>query len=246
MTTQTSVALALISCLFFVRSSRTAHAQTSPPPSKSDTSVVASAGADATPNANAPFSVDTLTTPTPGAVPPPAKMTYLQYGIAFTAEFATGGVFCGDPQLDCILGSGGGIAGRFGWRSAGDWYLGGAYELSKQDPTKLYRLAILQQLRAEARHYWYRGKDTQPLVAMGAGLAGYGNEWSIATFGPTAFVGVGVESQLADGPVLGFLLGYRPIYLQKFSDTNNTSHGPGFAHMIAIDITLEARDPITQ
>ena len=183
---------------------------------------------------------------TAASAPPPARMTYLQYGIAFTAEFATGGAFCDDPQLNCILGSGGGIAGRIGWRSAGDWYFGGAYELSKQDPTKLYRLAILQQLRAEARHYWWRGKDTQPLVAMGAGLAGYGNEWGIATWGPTAFAGAGVESQLADGPVLGFIIGYRPIYFWRFDDTNQQSHGPGFAHMLGIDITLEARDPFTQ
>ena len=230
-------------CVVALRSVGVAHAQTSS--QASPTPPAAATTIDAPPNASAPFSTDTINA-TAGSVPPPARMTYLQYGIAFTAEFATGGAFCDDPQLNCILGSGGGIAGRIGWRSAGDWYFGGAYELSKQDPTKLYRLAILQQLRAEARHYWWRGKDTQPLVAMGAGLAGYGNEWAIATWGPTAFVGAGVESQLADGPVLGFIIGYRPIYFWRFDDTNQQSHGPGFAHMLGIDITLEARDPFTQ
>ena len=178
------------------------------------------------------------------AGPPPARLAYLQYGVAFTAELATGGAFCEDPQLDCILGSGGGIAGRAGWRGSGDWYFGGAYELSKQDPTKLYRLAILQQLRFEARRYWFHGKDTQPVLALGAGLAGYGNEWGIATGGPVGFVGVGVESQVQNGPVLGFTVGYRPLFLVRFADETGHSHGPGFAHMFGIELALEARDPL--
>ncbi len=179
-----------------------------------------------------------------GTVPPPARLAYLQYGVAFTAELATGGAFCEDPQLDCILGSGGGIAGRAGWRGSGDWYFGGAYELSKQDPTKLYRLAILQQLRFEARRYWLHGKETQPVLALGIGLAGYGNEWGISTGGPVGFIGVGVESQVQNGPVLGFTIGYRPLFLVRFADETGHTHGPGIAHMFGIELALEARDPL--
>ncbi len=177
-------------------------------------------------------------------VAPPSRLSFLQYGVAFTAEFATKGAFCHDTQLNCILGSGGGIVGRVGWRSPGDWYFGGAYELSKQDPTKLYRLALLQQLRFEARHYWFSGRDTQPILVLGAGLAGYGDELAVATWGVTAFVGVGVESQFQSGPVLCATIGYRPLYLQKFEDTSNAWHGPGLAHMFAIEIALEERDPL--
>jgi hypothetical protein len=177
-------------------------------------------------------------------VPPPPRLSFLQYGVAFTAEFATKGTFCQDSQLNCILGSGGGIVGRVGWRSAGDWYFGGAYELSKQDPTKLYRLALLQQLRAEARHYWFSGRDTQPILVLGAGLVGYGDELAIATYGVTAFIGAGVESQFQSGPVLCATIGYRPMYLQQFADSSGQSHGPGFAHMIALEIALEERDPL--
>jgi hypothetical protein len=177
-------------------------------------------------------------------IAPPPRLSFLQYGVAFTAEFATKGTFCQDTQLNCILGSGGGIVGRVGWRSAGEWYLGGAYELSKQDPTKLYQLALLQQLRFEARRYWFSGRDTQPMLVLGAGVAGYGDELALATFGVTAFVGFGIESQFQSGPVLCATIGYRPLYLKEFQDSSGTSHGPGFAHMIAIEFALEERDPL--
>jgi hypothetical protein len=188
-----------------------------------------------------PFASEIVAT-APPPVPPAPRLRYLQTGVAFTAELAAGGAFCDDPQLNCILGSGGGIAGRVGVRAA-DWYWGGALEISKQDPTKLYRLAILKQVRFEARRYWLRGKDTQPLLALGAGLAGYGNEADFSTWGPGAFIGGGVESQVSDGPVIGFILGYRPLYLFRFDDTTGNSHGPGFAHMLALELTLEGRDP---
>ena len=176
----------------------------------------------------------------------PSKTTFLQYGVAFTAEFATPGSFCRDPQLDCVLGSGGGIAGRAGWRSAGPWYFGGAYELSKQDPTKLYQLAILQQLRGEVRYYIDTGRDIEPFASAGVGLAGYGNEWAISTWGPEAFAALGLEVQTSSGPLIGFAVGYRPIWLQQLtvSSGGDQSRGPGFAHMIGIDLTLEARDPL--
>lgn len=178
------------------------------------------------------------------AVPAPATISYLQYGVAFTAELATAGAFCEDTQLDCILGSGGGIAVRVGWRNAGDWYIGGAYELSKQDPTKLMQLAILQQVRAEARRYFLRGNATQPFVAVAAGLAGYGNEWSISTFGPMGFVGAGLEWQVQNGPIVGVTLGYRPLFLQKFTDATGRDHGPGVAHIFGMELALEAREPL--
>jgi hypothetical protein len=191
-----------------------------------------------------PVAATESTGDTVAAVPAPPRLSFLQYGVAFTADFATKGPFCQDSQLNCILGSGGGIVGRLGWRSPGDWYFGGAYELSKQDPTKLFRLALLQQLRFEARHYWFSGRDTQPILVLGAGIAGYGDELAIATYGVSAFIGVGVESQFQSGPVLCATLGYRPMYLMRFEDTAGTSHGPGLANMIVLEVALEERDPL--
>jgi hypothetical protein len=177
--------------------------------------------------------------------PPPAKGAFIQYGVAFTGEvMASHGPVCtDDPGTPCILGSGGGIAGRVGWRSAAaEWYFGGAYELSKHDPNKLYRLAILQQLRAEARRYFASGRDTQPFVMLGAGVAGYGNEWSIGTWGPTAFFGGGVEIQLKGGPLVNITLGYRPLYLKAFVDSSTLSHDAGIAHFVGFEVAVEARD----
>ncbi|MEI7892681.1 MAG: hypothetical protein WCI05_06295, partial [Myxococcales bacterium] len=109
----------------------------------------------------------------------PVRVTYLQYGIAFAVELPVGSAFCADPQLDCIFGTGGGIAGRLGLRLPGPWYLGAAYELSKHDSTKIYRLGILQQLRAEGRYYVFEGRDVAPFAGLGVGVSGYGNEWAV-------------------------------------------------------------------
>lgn len=174
--------------------------------------------------------------------PQSPRSPFLQYGVAFTAEFAPG-TFCQAPQLNCVLGSGGGVAGRVGWRSTGRWYLGGAYELSKQDASKLYLLPILQQLRGEARYYFDNGHDTVPFFSGGLGVAGYGDTWAVSTWGPAAFAAVGVESQTWSGPILGVSIGYRPMWFQQFSVGEQT-RGPGFAHMISLDLTLEAREPL--
>src|SRR4051794_28792156 len=72
-----------------------------------------------------------------GVAPPPLNVPYLQYGVALTGEFvmSPGGICDTPPNVrECILGSGGGVAARVGYRTAGPWYFGPAYELSKQDP----------------------------------------------------------------------------------------------------------------
>ena len=138
---------------------------------------------------------------------PPPNRTFLQYGVAFTVEgVAAPGPICADTANPCILGSGGGIAVRVGARLAEDWYVGGAYEFSKQDPGELYRLAILQQARAEVRRYFRTGRVVTPFALLGLGLAGYGNEWSLDTWGLTAALGIGVEVELSGRSLLGISL----------------------------------------
>ncbi len=185
------------------------------------------------------------------ATPPPLNTPYLQYGVSFSAEFvASAGPMCDQPPLhplrNCILGSGGGIAARLGRRSAGPWYFGGAYEVTKQDPNSLYRLAVLQQLRGEARYYVGTGKDTQPYGAFGGGVVGYGNEWAVDTFGGMIFLAVGLEAQLSRRTVVGVALAYRAMYFTPFSDPVDASDRRlgGVAQFIGIDISLEGRDPI--
>jgi hypothetical protein len=177
--------------------------------------------------------------------PPPARRPSLQYGVAITVEdVASPGPICANAATPCILGSGGGIAIRVGWRPREDFYLGGTYELSKQDPDKLYLLGTLQQARVEVRHYFPTGRSTEPFIMAGAGFAGYGNEWSVDTWGPSATLGAGVEVELPGGPLLNAALVYRPIYLRSFGDSSSLPHGAGVTQFIALEVALEAQDAL--
>jgi hypothetical protein len=174
---------------------------------------------------------------------PSLRRSFLQYGVAFTVEgVASAGPTCSDPNSPCILGSGGGVAVRVGWRGSERLYLGGAYEVSKQDPNKLYRLGILQQARAELREYLTIRQSATPYAVAGLGLAGYGNEWTMDTWGPTAMIGGGVECELSGGALFGLSLVYRPVFLRSFVDSSTLAHEGGIAHFIGVELALEARD----
>jgi hypothetical protein len=179
----------------------------------------------------------------PLVAPPPTLHEYLQYGVALAAEtVASAGPICSNVS-NCILGSGGGIAARAGWRPSAQLYLGGAYEASKQDPNQLYRLGILQQARFEMRRYFPTGKEVAPFALVGAGVHGYGNEWSIDTWGPDGTLGVGMEVELG-GPVLELTLTYRPMYFRSWVDTSTLSHPGGIAHFVSLEVALEAKDAL--
>src|SRR5258708_26274793 len=81
--------------------------------------VVVGAAAAGKPDASDP--------PDPNVGPPHTRRADLPYGLAFTIEdvLASGPICSGGP---CILGSGGGIAGRIGFRPSERLYLGGTYE----------------------------------------------------------------------------------------------------------------------
>jgi len=144
----------------------------------------------------------------------------------------------------CILGSGGGIVfPRIGWRTAGPWYFCGAYELSKQDANTIYRLAILQQLRGEARYYFLAGQILTPFVGASAGIVGYGNEWSIDTLGPEGAATLGVEAQVARDTVIGLALNYRVMYFHPFIDSSDTPRDGSVAQLWGLDLQLEVREP---
>jgi hypothetical protein len=179
-----------------------------------------------------------------GTNPPPTNIVYFQYGVSLAAELvASAGPICDTPAAPCILGPGGGIAVRAGWRGAGPIYLGGVYELTKQDPSKLYRLALLQQARAEGRYYFMNARVTEPYAALGLGVAGYGNEWGVDTWGPVGSFGFGVEYQVTQRTVIGTALNYRLIYFSQFTDTSGAARDGGIAQLVGFDFVLEQRDP---
>ncbi|WP_394820830.1 hypothetical protein [Pendulispora albinea] len=191
------------------------------------------------------LSVADLTAQAPA--PPPLHVPYLQYGVSLAGEFVlTPGPVCdvATQPPACVLNSGGGIAARVGVRTAGRFYFGGTYSFTKQDSDSLYRLAILQQVRAETRYYLDTGRDVEPMLLAGIGLGGYGNEWGIDTGGPLGFLGVGVELQITRRTVVGIAASYRALYLSSFVDSSETRREGGVASLFGLDLILEARDPL--
>lgn len=187
----------------------------------------------------------------PAPDPPPNNVEYFQYGVALVGETAlsAGDVCPSSAQAPCILGSGGGLALRVGYRARDPWYVGGAYEFSRQDSSNLLRLAILQQFRLEARYFFDRGMRTTPFVVGSIGAMLYGREWSASTAGGVLSAGAGLEYQVSATTVIGFAPMYRLLVPHAWTDSTGTRRadaflGFGFAHFFAVEFILEVRDPL--
>ena len=146
--------------------------------------------------------------------------------------------------VPCVLGSGGGLVARAGYRSRGPWYVGGAYEFDRIDTSSLMRLGILQQLRGEMRYLFDLGLRTEPYFTSGLGVAGFGNEWGLETWGLTTFLGAGFEVQLSRTTVVGIGMAYRPVLLFGWTDKADQVRNTGVAHYLGIELTMEAREQI--
>jgi opacity protein-like surface antigen len=188
----------------------------------------------------------------PPPTPPPISSHYLQYGVALTGEtVASAGEICPRATDNCILGDGGGLTLRMGYRSRGPWYLGGAYEFSRQDSANLLRLAILQQLRAELRVHLTRVTRLSPYVGAALGGVIYGNEWGLDTWGGGSAIGVGLEFQVTSSIVLNIATNYRQLFLRRWRDgaAQLRAAGPldfGLAHIIALEFGFEIREPLSR
>jgi len=185
--------------------------------------------------------------------PPPNNVEYFQYGVAVAFEkVASGGDVCPrSATTPCILGSGGGLAIRMGYRSRGPWYLGGAYEFTRMDSGNLLRLGVLQQLRGEARYYLDAGNRLTPYGTLGFGGVFYGNEWKVSSGGPMLSAGLGLEFQITQSTVIGLALGYRGLLFHNWTDSTgqvraNEYLGFGFAHTIGLEFILELRSPLAR
>lgn len=178
--------------------------------------------------------------------PPPLHAEYIQYGVAVAVEMnVSAGATCPeDAQAPCILGSGGGLAIRLGYRAPGPWYVGGAYEFIKMDSSNLYRLGIFQQLRAELRYLPDIGLRAAPYVTVGLGGMAYGNEWGVETGGGLVFAGAGVEIEVSRTALLGVSFVYRPVLIAPWRDTAGQQRDLGVAQFIGFDFLLEIRTEI--
>jgi hypothetical protein len=182
---------------------------------------------------------------------PPNDTEYFQYGVAVVAEAAlSGGDVCPTDTVEpCILGSGGGLAIRVGYRARDPWYFGGAYEFSRHESSNLLKLGVLQQVRAEGRYYFDRGQRATGFLAGGFGLHLYGNEWSAETGGGLATLGGGVEFQISATTVVGGAVMYRLLVPRAWTDSAGVRRadrllGFGVAHLLALEFTIEVREPL--
>jgi hypothetical protein len=175
--------------------------------------------------------------------PPPLHVEYAQYGAAITSRFnMSSGAVCGsNVKPPCILGGGGGLVLRGGYRSPGPWYFGGAYEFTKMDSGNLYRLGIFQELRAEMRYLPDTGARAAPYLLGGIGAAAYGNEWRVETGGASVMVGGGVEFEVSRLAHIGLSIFYRPVLLAGWTDTAKIVRPTGLAQFVGIEIQLEVR-----
>lgn len=180
-----------------------------------------------------------------------ARRNTAQVGFALAAEtvVSPGSICPSKATTPCILGSGGGVAVRFGYRLGSPWYLGGAYEFTRHDSSNLLRLAILQQLRAEGRYYFERGDRATAFLAAGAGVHIYGSDWAASTGGGLATLGAGVELELSANAVVGCAAMYRLLLPKAFRDGagQHRGEGPlgfGLVHVIGLEFALEVRDPV--
>jgi hypothetical protein len=144
----------------------------------------------------------------------------------------------------CILGGAGGLAIRGGYRSAGPWYLGGAYQFAKMDSSNLYRLGIFQQLRFEVRYLPDFGTRAAPYVTWGVGALAYGNEWGVETGGALAFGGLGVEVEITRLALVGFSVIYRPMIIAGWKDTAGETRATGLAQFLGAELLFELRSEL--
>src|SRR5258707_15009650 len=156
------------------------------------------------------------------ALPPPTSVEFMQYGVSLhTLTLLNGGGVC--PQgaaTPCIVGSGGGLGLRAGYRSRGTFYLGASFQLSRLNSSNLLRLAILQRLSIEGRYYFDRGNRLTPYLLGGLGGAIYGNEWGASAGGAALSFGVGLEYQISERTVVALGATYEPILIRPLYELN--------------------------
>ncbi|MBL8740534.1 MAG: hypothetical protein JNK04_05560 [Myxococcales bacterium] len=175
--------------------------------------------------------------------PSPLEVDYAQYGAALAGEVPVfPGEVCPDAAVvPCILGPGAGPVLRGGYRPSGPWYFGGAYQFAKLDSNNLYRLGIMQMLRAEGRYFIDVGSRFTPYVTWALGGVVYGNEFGVETGGAVTYLGAGVELEITRFAVVGLSFDYEPMLLAGFSDSAGQERNTGVAHFLHMELVIELR-----
>jgi hypothetical protein len=183
----------------------------------------------------------------PLIAPPETRLEtgYVQYGAALSAEFlaSSGGICSESASVPCVIGSGGGLAVRGGYRFHAPFYLGAAYEFSKQDAHKSIDLAILQQLRLETRYFLPVPGAYRPFLHVGGGAVGYGSSWGLDAVGGMAQVGFGLEVEFSRSSLMSLILSYRSVLLAHWRDSALLDRPTGVLSLIGLEVGFEQRVP---
>jgi hypothetical protein len=179
----------------------------------------------------------------PEGRPTPLQVDYVQYGLAMGGDFdlASGGICPREAVTPCIIGSGGGFALRGGYRPAGPWYFGAAYQFSKLDSNNLFRLGTFQQLRGEMRYFLDIGSRIVPFFEWGAGGCIYGNLFGADTGGGVLQAGAGMQFEITRFVMVGLSLAYQPALLVGYTDTTGQKRDTGVTHFLHFEIMIELR-----
>lgn len=180
--------------------------------------------------------------------PSPLEVDYVQYGVGFASEFPVsfGGICSEDSDVPCIIGVGGGPVIRSGYRPSGPWYVGGSYGFAKLDSNNLYRLGILQSLRAEMRYLIDSGSRLTPYATWGLGGVVYGNEFSVETGGALTFAGAGFEFEVTRFAVVGLNVLYEPALFVGFTDSAGQKRETGVSQFLHLEVIIELRTELSR
>jgi hypothetical protein len=183
-----------------------------------------------------------------GLDPLPSTGQFIDYGFAFTSEalLAAGGICKNGLKENCVLGGGGGIAINTAYRAPG-YSLGAVYEVTFHDSSNIYQRGVLQQARAEWRvrpRWLFISESVVAFLGLGAGVAGYGDNWAISTYGPSAHAMVGGEIDLGVKVALVVSIAYRALYFKSFEDASGQVRPTGVSHMLGLTLGIELHEPI--
>jgi hypothetical protein len=177
--------------------------------------------------------------PPVSAEAPQTEGVGVRYGVALTTAFVIdAGAMC-NATTSCILGSGAGFAGHLGIDIGRTGYAGLSYAVTKQDPARIYRLATLQELRLDARRYLDTGRNVRPLGLVALGVLGYGDQFSVDTWGPHASLGGGAEFELTAETSLLVTASYRIARMSPFLDPSQTQREASWVQFLSLEIGLE-------
>lgn len=183
-----------------------------------------------------------------GLPPPPSSARYLSYSIGLDVEslLATG-TFCPTRAKErCVLGNGAGLSLGTAYRTP-NYSLGGVYEVTFHTSNNIYQRGVLQQLRGEwrLRPQFALFTDTiNGFIGAGAGVATYGDNWSIATLGAAGHLTLGAEIDFNVKVTMVFNLTYRAMYFRGFDDASGQHRPTSLVHMLGIHIGVELNDPL--